>query len=214
MRLVVIVEGNTEVQFVQQLLTPFLYEKGFVGSIEAYTIVTSKSKNAKGGVINYEYYKNTVNNTFAQGNVFITSLIDFYKLPTNFPNFSLDKNDVSKIEQGIKEDFGNRLDFLPYIQLHEIESLFFSDINGFEMCTNDTEQLEQIKSIIHAFATPEDINNSYETAPSKRLTKIMNYEKNVDVEFILPALSVDKISSKCPRFSQWIQELLSSLGLS
>jgi hypothetical protein len=58
--------------------------------------------------------------------------------------------------------------FLPYFQKHEFEALLFANYAGFANIVND-KQMAKIKDIIAQFPNPEDINQSPQTAPSKRL---------------------------------------------
>jgi hypothetical protein len=58
--------------------------------------------------------------------------------------------------------------------------------------------------------TPEDINNSQETAPSKRLAKIFPYGRYGKVEhgaLIAEAIGIETIRAKCPKFDAWITHL-------
>ena len=83
-RLVFIVEGNTEIILVNKLIAPYLIEQGFSISIHAQTIVTSRKQFKKGGIGSYGKFRNEISRTLAQGNVIVTTLIDFFKLPTDF----------------------------------------------------------------------------------------------------------------------------------
>ncbi|MFV0345717.1 MAG: DUF4276 family protein [Bacteroidales bacterium] len=97
-----------------------------------------------------------------------------------------------------------------YIQLHEFESLLFSDIsvieNNFEYSELDRSQLHKINKL---FANPEDINDGKDTAPSKRLDGIIaDYNKIVYGSLLAQEIGLEKIRKKCPRFNAWIKELL------
>ncbi|MGH1338505.1 MAG: DUF4276 family protein [Aureispira sp.] len=211
-RLVFIVEGDTEIRFIHELIIPYLLGLGYNRSMNAQTIITSRKKNKKGGVISYEYLKNDIERVFAQGNVIITTLLDFFRLPTNFPNHSIDFRQISTIEEGMYKTFDTP-DFIPYIQQYEMEALFFSKKEAFELSIDEEEQGKKIQAIIDQYPNPETINGGEETAPSKRLEHIFGYKKNVDVEFILGELTVPVIRAKCPRFDSWIQKLIDKLEI-
>lgn len=210
-RLVFIVEGDTEVSFVNNHIIPYLINRGFNNPANAQTIITSRRKNKKGGVLSYEYFKNDVTRVMAQGNVIITSMLDFFRLPSNFPNFSTDSSKVCDIEEGILTDLGGQNNLIPYVQLHEIEALMFSDTTGFDFVIDDAQEMAQIREIIQEYPNPEDINNSPETAPSKRLGRIFNYNKVADGELIFEALGIAKILKACPRFAEWIETIENKL---
>ena len=62
------------------------------------------------------------------------------------------------------------------------------------------------------FPTPEDINDNSETAPSKRIVKVISqYEKVVYGSLIAMEIGLDAIRAECPRFSDWLTRL-ESLG--
>lgn len=206
-RLVFIVEGDTEISFIENHVIPYLYNKGISIPMHGQTILTSRRYNKKGGVVSYQSFKNEVTRTFSQGDVLVTTMIDFFRIPSTFPNYSTDKRHISIIESGIHNDFENRPDFYPYIQLHEIEALMFSNIEGFKLVVDEPEALVKIQEIITDYPNPEDINNSPATAPSKRLAALFNYNKVVDGEMILEMIGMETILQKCPRFAKWIKDL-------
>lgn len=210
-RLVFIVEGDCEIAFINKMIIPYLYK--YVGASEwgmnAQKITTNRKLNRKGGNVNYTYLKNEIERVAAQqGNVWITTFMDFFRLPNDFPNYSLEYRDIDAIEEGIKQDMGyERL--LPYIQKYEFETLLFASMDGFYFLLDDDKQLEQIQKIIDSYENIEDINGGKETAPSKRLLHIFNYDKVADSGLVLDELDVETMREKCPRFDRWIEGLIS-----
>lgn len=213
-RVVFIVEGDTEISFIQRCLIPYLYGKGITNPMNAQKIVTNRRQNRKGGNVGFEYLKNDICRVAATGNVLITTFLDFFRLPTDFPSFTNDSSQIDRIEEGIKRKMSEVMDvnfLLPYIQRHEIEALMFSDMDGFDIVVDDPKVRKDLKSVIDEYPNPEDINSSPEKAPSKRLLALFPYEKTLDGEMILEALSIDKIRSKCPRFNDWLEQLESGI---
>lgn len=210
-RLVFIVEGDTEIILVDKLLVPHLVSLGFQNSMHAQTIITNRKQHKKGGVTSYGLFRNEVERTLAQGNVIVTTMIDFFRLPTDFPGFTADSAKIDQIEQAIHDDFHNHPDFIPYIQRHELEALMFSNRSGFELVIDDDSKLQRIDEILKQYPNPEDINNNPETAPSKRLQQIFNYDKTGDGELIFDMIGIDSIINKCPRFAAWIAKIVSKL---
>jgi hypothetical protein len=211
-RLVFIVEGDTEVLFINSSVIPYLYNLGFKNPMNAQTIITNRKQHKKGGVVNYQYLKNDISRVLAQENVIITTFIDFFRLPTNFPNYTTNSELIQQIENGISNDFDDNSDIIPYIQRHEIESLMFSEIDGFDFVIDEERKLKEIENIIIAYPNPEDINSRPEKAPSKRLEKIFNYDKVIDSEMIFDFLAIEQIMDKCPRFKIWIEKLILKLS--
>lgn len=209
-RVVFIVEGDTEVRFIQKCLIPYLYSRGYSNPMNAQKILTNRKLNKKGGNISFEYLKNDICRVAATSNVLITTLLDFFRLPDDYPHHTTDSQKISDIENAIRENISTIIEkscFLPYIQRHEIESLMYTNMDGFNIVLDDTASLDKLQKIINSYPNPEDINGGAQTAPSKRLMKIFPYEKTTDGEMILEALNIDDIRTKCPHFNEWIEKL-------
>lgn len=209
-RVIFIVEGDTEISFIQKCIMPYLYQKGFTNPMNAQKIITNRKKNKKGGNVAFDYLKNDIERVAATRNVLITTFLDFFRLPTDFPGYTTDSLKIEQIEEAIRENISSiihRANFLPYIQRHEIEALMYTNMDGFNYVVDKEESLNKLKEIINQYANPEDINSGSETAPSKRLMKIFPYQKTTDGEIILEALPIDDIRSKCPRFNEWLENL-------
>lgn len=209
-RLVFIVEGDTEVAFIHKRVIPYLMSKGYRNAMNAQKITTNKSLHKKGGIARFEYLENEVRSVAAQGDILITTLLDFFRLPTNFPNYTADSHKISDIERGVRQgiDGVNVSLFYPYIQRHELEALMYTSMDGFEIVCDEKRELDQLRAIVEGYDNPEDINSGAETSPSKRLIKIFpKYEKVLYGELIFEALEIDAIRARCPRFNDWIQIL-------
>lgn len=122
----------------------------------------------------------------------ITTLLDFFRLPTDFPGYTTDSLKLLDIEEKVKEAIAKVMDV----------SCF-----GFNIVVDDEESLHELQLIIDSYPTPEDINGGVEAAPSKRLMHISLYEKTIDGEMILEALRIDDIRDRCPRFNKWMTKL-------
>lgn len=209
-RLVFIVEGNTEVAFIHERVIPYLMSKGYRNEMNAQKITTNRQLNKKGGVASFKSLSNEVKKVAAQRNVLITTLLDFFRLPNNFPNYTTDSKEISVIEHGIRHGIEGVYPsiFYPYIQRHELETLMYTSMDGFEIVCDEKRELDQLRAIVESYDNPEDINSGAETSPSKRLIKIFpKYEKVLYGELIFEALEIDAIRARCPRFNDWIQGL-------
>lgn len=215
-RLVFIVEGDCEIAFVEKMLIPYLYANAGQNAagwfINAQKITTNRKLNKKGGNVSYAYLKNEISRVVAQGGgIWITTFLDFFRLPTDFPGYGVADSGITRIEEAVKADIGyDRL--LPYIQKYEFETLLFSSISGFELLLDDDAQVKQIQAIINAYANIEDINGGASTAPSKRLQSIFDYDKTVDSDLILSVMDIETIRARCPRFNAWVARLIGIIG--
>ncbi|MBO4850150.1 MAG: DUF4276 family protein [Prevotella sp.] len=210
-RLYIIVEGQTEQEFVNSMIAPYLQQFG-IYSVTPILIRTSKS--GRGGFVNYEHLKNdAVKLLRSQKDDFIVSMfVDFFRIPEipqkeKWEKMANHKDQVAEMEKCIKDDIKDHR-FIPYIQLHEFEALLFSSNKGFETYFTKENALET-HQIINAFENPEEINSTPEGAPSKRLMSIKNdYEKVLEGNLIALVVGMKEIMAKCPRFKAWIEELI------
>lgn len=97
----------------------------------------------------------------------------------------------------------------PYVQKHEFESLLFSDTAAFGAPECDAEwDIQALASIRRQFRTPEDINDSPETAPSKQISNVLpGYDKPVHGPLVAKETGLEKIRAECPRFHVWLTRL-------
>lgn len=211
-RLVFIVEGRSEERFINKILIPYLSARDGLQGIpmHAQQLVTNRKKLIHGGNVSFGKFANDVRNVAASGDVLVTTLIDFFRLPSDFPGYTTDGMKVDEIERAIRESMAVEVSpavFLPYIQRHEFETLLFSNMDGFAALDMDEKSLARLERIEQEYDNPEDINGGAETAPSKRLAHIFNYEKTADSFTMLSAIPIDAIRAKCPRFNRWAIQL-------
>lgn len=214
-RLVFIVEGETEEAFVNSILRPYFQSCGLYNPVQCFKI-----KHTQGGMHKYSYVRSDVLNTIYETDVIVTTMFDLYALPHSFPGYeeSLSianhRDRVEFLEAKMREDleahqsqpFNN---YIPYIQLHEFEALAFSSANSFEALFEDNEMdYKGIKEVISTFSNPEDINDSPETAPSKRMQKLISgYNKVAYGISLIEYTGIDTILRKCPHFREWVEKL-------
>ena len=138
-------------------------------------------------------------------------MFDYYGLPENTPGFHLDCIDiyekVKKMETMISEDIGqNNCRF--NIVVHEFEGVLFSKPSAFAQITDD-ETVKRIQQIKDSYGNPEFINNSPETAPSKRiLGLIRRYSKVKDGTIVAKETGLRTVMENCPHFADWIKDIL------
>ena len=147
---------------------------------------------------------------------FVTSLVDFYGFRGKGDATLGDLEQC--ISEAIDQKIGRSWDqsrVFPYIQQYEFEALLFSDVAAFEdVIYVPEESVAELQRVRRRFDTPEDINDSKETAPSKRiLALIPRYNKRVHGPLIAETTGLNTIRSECPRFNAWL-ERLESLGTS
>lgn len=221
----VVTEGPTETNFVKFVLSSQFSPNKCV--FIPTTVVTKTDHKAgkvyKGGITTFEKAKNTIINTLKQAqnsDSIVTTMFDYYGLPSDTPGMEASKNlkdpykKVEAIENEITNYFSAFNNFLPYIQLHEFESLIFTSIDKLkEIYFEDKYDLTSLYKAIEEIKNPELINNSYETAPSKRiLSCIPDYDKITSGIEVLLNTDFQKIRNKCQHFDSWIKKLEELVG--
>ena len=182
------------------------------------TILVTKfvrgGSNFKGGLQSYEQFKRDILKLVKDKSVIISTLIDFYALPSNFPLYQESTQiptiyeKVSCLENAIKADIGAE-NLIPYLQIHEFEALLFADIKGFNPYFSvDEKDIQEVNKIIGSFPNPELINDSPITAPSKRLLEILpSYKKTFQGILIAMENGIENMLQKCPHFANWAEQL-------
>ena len=210
-RLYIIVEGQTEQEFVNSLIAPYMQQHG-VYTVTPLLIRTSKT--GRGGFVNYEHLKNDIKKLLSseKSDFVVSTFVDFFKIPEVPQKERWEKKathieQVEEMEQCIAENI-NDSRFIPYIQLHEFEALLFSSNKGFESFFSENHA-KDTQHIIDTFNNPEDINTTPTGAPSKRLLAIKNdYDKVIEGNLIALEVGINDILAKCPRFRAWIEKLI------
>lgn len=216
--LLVVVEGYTEESVVKKVLAPHLLAHGVVATPIVVTTSRSKQGNKrKGGGSNWELWRNDIHKLWGdpRPELRVTTLLDLYALPKNFPELERHKalhntaQRCDKLERAMAADINERR-FIPYIQRHEIESLVLAALPSLEKLLDTKaarEGLEKLKADIRDFA-PEDVNDGSLTAPSRRLKQfIAGYEKDVHGPLAIEDAGLPRLRVLCPRFGTWLEKL-------
>lgn len=211
-RVKVFVEGQTEETFVKNVLVPYFAYRG----IYLTPILALTSPGHRGGIVNYPKTKHQLQRLCREDpSATITSMIDYYRLPTDFPGYAqmttqpaLDQ--VIHLEACWLADM-NEPNFLPYLQLHEFEALLFCDPAKFAIWTDDEGSVATLETIKAQFDSPESINNDPNTAPSKRiLATVPGYQKTLHGPIIAEDIGLDTIRRQCHHFDQWLRKIEST----
>jgi len=220
-RLYFYVEGRTEQEYVDSVLKDHLapFEVYVMGAILV-------SHGQRGGVVHrggggrYAPVKRDLLNLLKrhrQPEVRFTSMLDLYALATDFPGRPdadrlrhLPRDRVEALETAFAADIGDGR-FLPHVQLHEFETILLCDPGAFatEYLTHDKE-IEQLRQLVSAFGSPEEIDDGPNTAPSKRIEALFpGYPRQkatvgVTIASLIPLATVRQC---CLHFDAWITRL-------
>ena len=210
-RVAVVVEGQTEREFVRGVLSEHLMDKGIFMT----AILPGKGRRKRGGNVSVERLAGSLAKCYWSFNA-VTSLVDYYGFRGKKDRTveQLEDSLSARSYQSISGNLDSRKIF-PYVQRHEFEGLLFSDVRAFSALPDAPSGLAaSLKKIRDAFGTPEDINDGKSTAPSKRILNLMpEYDKVAYGSVLARRIGIDVIRETCPRFDHWVRRL-ESLGSS
>ncbi|MCX7276170.1 MAG: DUF4276 family protein [Burkholderiales bacterium] len=209
-RLYVLVEGQTEEAFVRELLVPHYARAGRFLT----PIIVSTSPGYKGGVVRYAKVKPQIVRLCKQDpDAYVTTMFDLYALPSDFPGKAAPAYPASAtgqqkalfLEAQLAQDVGQP-NFLPNLMVHEYEALLFAQPGMFAQWTDDLTVVQALSQAVAYAGSPEDVNDSPQTAPSRRILAVMpGYQKTFHGPLIACDIGLDAIRNACPHFDGWLQ---------
>jgi hypothetical protein len=210
-KVLILCEGQTEQTFVNNILRPHLRQYGKqADSVVLETKATRTGRPPhKGGVSTYAHIRRNVLKLLGDSSAAcVTTMLDYYGLPKDFPgkaNLSghTPYQRVAHLEQAFAADIGAPR-FLPYLMLHEFESMLFAE----PAILSDVLNSKQILSMPRGFASPEEINNGQQTHPSARiLRQFPEYQKVLHGPQAVSRIGLVHIRAWCPHLDEWIKAL-------
>ncbi len=218
-RIYVVTEGHSETNFVKRVLEPYFlnYEKLLIPTTVLTKVDAQKGRMYKGGIRSYAKARLTIKKNLSSirdSDTFVTTMFDFYALPTDTPGYSESKSladpyrKVDCIEKAMLDCEGAADPlYFPYIQLHEFEALMFSNLDILADKYFEYD-ITPLKDCLAERRNPELINDGPETAPSKRIMRcIPDYDKATVGVAVLEKIGVDALCGACRHFSEWIGKL-------
>jgi hypothetical protein len=213
---VVIVEGQTEESFVKGPLAESLWPRNVL-----LTPIILGVPGHKGGKTSYaRLQKDLLKQLKQDSSGYCSTMIDFYGLGKGFPGIPAPPHltnvqKVEHIEEAIKTDICEHIpDFradvrlIPYLSLHEFEGLLFSDPDSLSVALKQPDLAKDFRDVRNDFPTPEDINDSLEGAPSKRLMAICpSYRKVIEGTLAATGVGVERMREECQHFRKWLERL-------
>jgi hypothetical protein len=211
-RIYLLVEGQTEEVFVRELLVPHYARLGLYLT----PIIVSTSPGYKGGVVRYEKIKPQIWRLCRQDEeAYVTTLFDLYALPQDFPGKDQTAYPASGsghqkavfLEAQLAQDIG-LANFIPNLMVHEFEALLFVDTRKFAEWVDSYKIVISLGEQAQKYLTPEDINDSPQTAPSKRILAAMpDYQKTFHGPLIACDIGLDAMRAVCPHFHNWLHKI-------
>lgn len=224
-RLLVHVEGQSEEQFINELLAPYLLDFGYT-AISARLIGNARQRHRRGGMRSWISVRKDITGHLKEDpGCIATTMVDYYAMPktgsrawpgrlqATHRGSSSDKGKI--VEDALTDNLANEMGpnfdrrrFIPYVAMHEFEAMLFSDCDVFARGIGLPDLTSEFEKIKHQFASPEEIDDSPDTAPSSRIEALVpEYQKPLMGTFAASEIGLDAICSACPHFRRWLRRL-------
>ena len=223
-RLLIHVEGQTEEDFVNEVLRNHLVARGY-HSVGA-RIVGNARLRQRGGIRKWPSVRTDIINHLREDQECIaTTVVDYYGMPQNGPGgwpgrarstgLRTVEDKARCVQEAVRDDLvaemGRRFDagrFVPFVVMHEFEGLLFSDCAAFSRGIARPHLESSFQEIRDQFATPEENNDSPVTAPAKRVEALVEgYQKPLLGVLAVLEIGLSRIRDECPHFDGWLKHL-------
>ena len=223
-RLLIHVEGQTEETFVKELLCPHLARLGW-SMVSARLLGNARRRNRRGGIKSWDSARTEIARHLREdaGRV-VTTMVDYYGMPrtgsrawpgreqaSSLPSPDKATTVEDALSASVQEAIGhagNARRFVPYVMMHEFEALLFSDCAAFGRGIGRPDLDGDFQAIRDAFGNPEEIDDSPETAPSKRVERLVRgYEKPLLGTLAALEIGLAAMRRECPHFGSWLDQL-------
>ena len=223
-RLLIHVEGETEETFINNVLRPHLFRCGYT-NVGARLMGNARQRDHRGGIHGWEEVrKDIIRYLKEDSEALTTTMVDYYGLPQAGGKAWPGRHDASllhfrqkasKIERALLDDISKEFEsgfaeqhFIPYVVMHEFEGMLFSDCCRFGNGIGRSDLVPQFQQIRSQFASPEHIDDSPTTAPSKRIEQIIpGYQKPLFGTVAVLEIGLDPIRRECAHFREWLESL-------
>lgn len=224
-RLLVHVEGETEETFVAEVLAPHLYSRGGYEMVAPRLLGNARRRSKRGGIKGWDSSREDILKHLKRDRqVYSTTMVDYYALPQHghraWPGRAAASGlsfhqKTPTVQNALLADIATRMGwgpqpgrFIPYVMMHEFEGLLFSDCRAFANAIGYTHLSEDFQNIRDQFRSPEEINDSPITAPSKRVVGLVpKYQKPLMGTFAALEIGLEQIRRECPLFDAWVTTL-------
>jgi hypothetical protein len=221
-RVLVHVEGQTEESFVNEVLAPHLLGVGYqkVGAR-----LIGNPRHQRGGIKGWNTVREEISRHLREDpGCLMTTMVDYYALPQTgikawpgraqaggLPAIQRAASVEAALVRDLAATMGpsfNPAMFLPFVVIHEFEALLFSDCHGFANGIGRPDLASRFQAVRDEFGSPEEINDSPLTAPSKRVTTIVaGYQKPFMGTLAALTVGLETMRVECPHFRAWIERL-------
>lgn len=219
-RVIVLVEGQTEEKFAREQLMPELAAEGVFLSA-----TTCGRPRSRAGVPKWTKARRELVRLLKEDRSRrVTTMFDYCGMPLDWPGRKessgqshghragiVERRVKAAIAEALPDDLSSNR-FIPYVQMYEFEALLFAEPRTLaQVVSRDarpTRVTRELQRIADAFATPEEIDDHPNTAPSKRILHLApEYQKVTDGNIAAGRIGLWAMRQECPHFNEWLNRL-------
>lgn len=215
----VVVEGPTELGFIDRVLGPYFVARGvwlFPHKVE--TARRPRGEKMTGGGSNWKKIRDDVGRYLRDTSAAaVTTVFDYYALPKETPGMASRPEianpslKVEHVERAIAADLDHPK-FIPHITLFELEAYVYVQpeaVRPFVEPPDDPASIaDQLLGIRETCGGAERINDKRETSPSHRLHRVWPaYDKALHGPAVIESIGLPALRGACPHFDAWIIRL-------
>ena len=223
-RLLIHVEGETEETFVNEVLGPHLERRGYT-RVSARILGNARQRDRRGGIRGWaSVRKDILNHLREDAGCLSSTMVDYYGLPqwgarawpgrasaAALPFGDKARSVEDALSVDVRAQMGASFDperFVAHVTMHEFEALLFSDCERFGRGIGRLDLISAFQAIRESFATPEEIDDSPITAPSKRVEVLVaGYQKPLLGTLAALEIGLEAMRAACPHFRTWLERL-------
>lgn len=220
-RLRILVEGETEEDFVNEVLCPHFRKIGIeVGALHLGVRKTSR------GIVSWQSAERHIANSLKEDpGLFVSTLVDYYKPKDDWPGLAeakkvrFDKK-AAVFQEHLSKAMADTIDnrwrpnrFIPFVMVHEFEALLFASPQKTARAVGMARLAKPMQKVRSGFKSPEEINDSEATAPSKRMEAIFEecqcgkYDKRLHGNIAVLEIGLQELRDECAQFGAWLTRL-------
>jgi hypothetical protein len=214
------VEGETEESFVNDLLRQHLLDCGYE-RVGARLLGNARLRDRRGGIRGWDSVRREIVRHLTEDpGCVATTMVDFYGLPQSGEKAWPGRAAASslpvvqkgpRVQAALLDDLADHMTpafdrrrFVPFVVVHEFEGLLFSDCAAFARGVYRESLTRALQEIRDQFETPEHIDDSPVSAPSKRVEALIpGYVKPLLGNLAALAIGLESIATACPHFRAW-----------
>jgi Domain of unknown function (DUF4276) len=210
----ILCEGQTEEMIASDVLGPHFSS---AGGYVTWSVLTTKrlagGPTFKGGVSSWPKLQRELRLLLHDSSTTVlTTLLDYYAFPADAPGMAnrpqgSPHDRVRYVESALAKAVDDSR-FIPHLVLHEIETWVLANCRRLGEVMGDPGPAAELQRVVYLESGPELVNDSADTAPSKRIMRAYpQYAKTIDGPLVIAESGLGAIRRSCPHADDWLRDL-------